>query len=169
MRKKNVGVSVVRSSSMTSNLGSLVAFSVVAAALAAAWCAVVVGTSNPYGPICGSPFTQITRNTSWHLKKLNVYTENGCIVGLKTQFGYKAADARLLGRQAATEKSISLGDSEYISGVETASNATCIKYLKFTTGKGQKLEAGTGVGTKVDKPRNDAYVFGFSGTALGGY
>lgn len=133
-----------------------------------ATCAVVVGTSQPYGPVCGITFTQIQRNTTLHLKKLSVYSNNSCIVGLKTQFGSKATDTRLIGQQSVTEKSISLGDSEYITGVEVSQNASCITYMKVITGKGQKLELGKGYpGTKVVKPMSDAYVFGFAGTALG--
>lgn len=139
------------------------------AACATAWCAVVVGTSSPFGPPlrCGEFFTQLERNTTLHLKKLNMYINDGCITGIKTQFGYKAANSQLFGQQVGTEKSINLGDSEYVTGVEIAENATCITYLKFNTGKGQKLELGSGPGTKVTKPRQDAYIFGFAGSALG--
>lgn len=135
--------------------------------LPAATCAVVVGTSDPYGVECGTPFTQVERNTTLHLKKLQTYTKDGCIVGLKTQFGYKAGEAKLLGSSAGAERTLALGDSEYINGVDIGENATCINFLRFTTGKGQNLAVGGGAGALVTKPRTDAYVFGFAGTAGG--
>jgi hypothetical protein len=104
------------------------------------------------------------------MKKINVFYSDGCLVGLKVQFGYNAADAQLLGeeRKGATEKHLSLGDAEYITGVEVRTGNKCIEFLKFSTNKKQSLAVGSGSGMWVNKPQNNAYAFGFKGDGGGG-
>lgn len=102
------------------------------------------------------------------MKKLNVFYADGCVTGLKVQFGYNAADSQLLGeqRKGGTEKHLSLGDSEYVTGVEVRTGK-CIEFLKFTTNKKQSVAVGSGSGMWVNKPQNNAYVFGFKGDGAG--
>jgi hypothetical protein len=137
---------------------------------AAAWCAVVVGESEPFGTKCGNPFSQRERDTKWHMKKVNIFYTDGCITGLKVQYGYNAADAQMLGQEkkGGSSKHLSLSDSEYITGVEVRTGNKCIEYVKFSTNQKQSLSMGSGSGMWVNKPRNNAYVFGFKGDGGGG-
>lgn len=136
--------------------------------LQAGWCAVVVGSSDVYGGECGAPFSQLERNATWHLKKLTVFSNQGCITGIKQQFAYKGSSTGTsFGSVTGSSKSISLGDSEYIGNVEIGVDSTCIRLLKFVSAKGQVLEVGSGARTKITAPRTDAYVYGFAGWASG--
>jgi hypothetical protein len=103
------------------------------------------------------------------MKKLNIFYADGCVTGLKVQYGYNAADAQMLGmeKKGGSSKHLSLSDSEYITGVEVRTGSKCIEFVKFSTNQKQSLAVGSGSGMWVNKPKNNAYVFGFKGDAGG--
>jgi len=132
---------------------------------AAATCANVKGVSATFGNSdCGSGFDESGRSKDIHLRRVTTYYSDGCLMGLKTDFAGKGGDkSTLYGSAKGESKSFGLGWTEYITGVDIK-GGNCIKGVKFTTTTGQSFAVGE-AGTFLSKAINDAYVFGFKGTA----
>jgi hypothetical protein len=84
---------------------------------------VITGETQALGDKC--PTAQCvdhTQNRVGMITKVNIYLDNGCIVGVKPTYGFDARNARLIGKQAGTEKDIRLRKGEMITKMEVSAN-----------------------------------------------